>query len=109
MKIIRYGNYLLVIDTSFYLIFMVKLIQKTEVLKIQPGCNSIKSNEFVNLFRKKSVIINTGVPFQNEKKCTKRNRNQNKDEIQKFEANENADVKKNKETTVDFNYSSNNI
>ena len=69
----RYGNYHLVVDTHSDVILMMKLIQETGVFKIQPGCSSAEGNEFVNLFAKRSVIINTGVPLKNYKKCVRRN------------------------------------
>ena len=88
---------------------MVKLIQETKVFKIQPGCSSIEGSKFVDLFAKKSAIINAGVLLKNYKKRARGNWSQNKDKIDMFEADENVGVERNNGTTVGFDYRSDNM
>lgn len=52
---------------------MVKLIGKTNVFKIQPSYGNLEGSEFVDLFAKSSVFMNTRILLKNYKKCAKRN------------------------------------
>ncbi len=61
IEAIWYGNRHLVIDTYSDVILMVKLIQETEIFQIQLSHDSVEGSEFVNLFAKRSVIIDAGV------------------------------------------------
>ena len=88
---------------------MVKLIQKTKIFKIQPGCGSTKGSKFVDLFEKRYAIMNTGVLLKNYKKRAKKNWSQSKDETDIFEADENVGAEKNNGTIVDFDYESDNM
>lgn len=88
---------------------MVKLIQKTEVFKIQPGHGSIEGSEFVDLFTKRSAIMNTRVPLKNYKKRARENWSWSKDETDMFEADENAGVERNNGTIVDPDYGNDNM
>lgn len=90
----RYRNCHLVIDTYSDVIFMIKLIQETKVFKIQSGHSSTKGNEFVDLFAKRSVIINARILPKNYKKCVRRTWSQSKDGTNIFEVDENAGAKK---------------
>lgn len=63
----------------------------------------------MDLFAKKSTIINAEVLFKNYKKRIKRNQSQNKDKTDIFEANENANIEKNDETIINSDYISNNM
>lgn len=63
----------------------------------------------MNLFAKQFDIINAEILFKNSKKCIGRNQNQNKDETDMFEVDNNANIKKNNETIVDSDYSSNSM
>lgn len=54
-------------------IFMVKFIQKTDILEIWPGHSSPEGSEFVNLFAKSFTIMNTKVPLNYDKKRARRN------------------------------------
>lgn len=56
---IRHGNCHLIVDTRSDVILIIKLIQKTDVFGIQPGCGSPKGSKFVDLFAKSSAITNT--------------------------------------------------
>ncbi len=105
----RHRNRHSVVNTCSDVILMVKLIQETEIFKIQPGYNSAEGSEFVNFFAKGSAIINAGVPLKNYKKRVKRNWSQSKDKTDMFEADENAGAKRNNRTTVDSDYGSDNM
>lgn len=48
-----------IVDIRSDVIFILKLIQKTDVFKRQPGRNSRNSGEFVDLFAKNFAIMNT--------------------------------------------------
>lgn len=52
---------------------MIKLIKEINILKIKSGHVSSKKSEFVDLFAKSSIIMNTGVLPKNYKKLTKKN------------------------------------
>lgn len=69
----RHGNFYPIIDSRFNIILIVKLIQETNVFGIQSSYGNLKSSEFVDLFAKGSAIKNTGVLFNNYKKCSKDN------------------------------------
>lgn len=105
----RYGNRHLVVDTCSDVILMVKLIQETEVFKIQPNCGSAEGSEFVDLFAKGSAIINARVPLKNYKKRARENWSQSKDGTDMFETNKNAGAKRNNGTTIDSDYESDNM
>ncbi len=105
----RHGNCHSVVDTRSDVILMMKLIQETEVFKIQPGRGSVEGSEFVDLFAKGSGIINAGVPLKNYKKRVRGNQSQSKDGTDIFEADENTGIERNNRTTVDSDYGSNNM
>ncbi len=63
----------------------------------------------MDIFAKKSAIINTRVPLKNYKKYDRRNWSQNKNRTDIFETDDNAGVEKNNENIVNFDYSSDNI
>lgn len=60
----QHGNHYSVINSRSDVILMIKLIRKTDVFKIQPGCGSLDGSEFVDLFAQGSAVINTGIPFK---------------------------------------------
>ena len=89
---------------------MVKLIQETDVFGIQPGRGSLEGSEFVDLFAKSSVIMNTGVPLNNYKKHARGNWDQSKDGFNMFEVNEsNANVERDNGVTLDSDYDNDNM
>ncbi len=88
---------------------MVKLIQETEIFKIKPGCSSVEGSKFVNLFAKRSAIMNAGVSLRNYKKRVRKNWSQSKDKTDIFETDENTSVKRNNETIVNSDYASDNM
>ena len=90
-------------------ILIVKLIEETKVFEIQPSYVNTKGSEFVDLFLKKSAIINVRVLLQNYKNCIRRNWSLNKDRADMFESNKNASTKKNNGITVYSDYNSNNM
>ena len=63
----------------------------------------------MDLFAKRSAIINTRIPLKNYKKRTRRNWSESKDGTNIFEADKNAGAKKNNGTTIDFDYESDNM
>lgn len=69
----QYGNCHSIIDIHSNIILMVKLIQETEVFKIQPGCGSVEGNKFLDLFVQGFAIMNAGISFKNDKKCIRGN------------------------------------
>lgn len=75
-----------IVDTHLYIVLMLNLIQKTDIFGIQVGCDNSEGSEFVDLFAKSSVIINSDVPPNNYTKRAKRNSDQNKDGSVIFQA-----------------------
>lgn len=67
-SVTQHGNYYLVVDIHSDINFMVKLIQETVIFKIQLSYNIIEDSESINLFIKRSAIINTRILFKNYKK-----------------------------------------
>ena len=90
----------MVINTHFDTIFMMKLIQKTKILKIQPDYSGTKGSEFVDLFVKKSTIMNIKVLLKNYMKYAKRNLSQSKDKTNMFEINKNTSIEKKNRTVT---------
>ncbi len=72
-RVTRHGNCYSVVDIRSDVILMVKLIQETEVFKIQSSRGSIEGSDFVDLFAKRSAIMNARVPLKNYKKCAHKN------------------------------------
>ena len=100
-KATQHGNRHLVVDFHSDITFMVKLIGKTDVFKIQSAHDSSEGSEFVDLFAKGSALVNSKIPLKNYKMRAKRNYDQSKNRTDIFEGDENADAKRNNRTTVD--------
>ena len=77
----------MVINIYSDFIFMIKVIQEIIIFKIQSSCDNTKNNEFVDLFTKKSTIINAKVPLKIYKKSIRGNKSQSKYKINILEAN----------------------
>lgn len=66
--------------------------------------------EFVDLLIKAPAIINTGILLKNYKSYIRKNSNQSKDMSDLFVGDKNNTyTKKNNTTTIDFDYSHNNM
>lgn len=77
---------------------------------IQPDRDSPKGNEFVDLFAKGFVIMNTEIPPNNYKKCTKKNWDKSKNGSDIFETDKgNTNVERNNSSILNFDYDSNSI
>lgn len=100
----------MIIDTYFDIILIVKLIQETDIFKIQSNHGSIESSEFINLFDKGSTIMNAKVSFKNHKKHMRENWDQSKKRSNMFEKDKNsANIKKNDKIIPAYDDNSNSI
>ncbi len=88
---------------------MIKLIQKNEIFKIQLSRGNVEGSEFVDLFVKRSLIINARVPLKNYKKYAKGNWSESQYRTDMFEVDENAGTKRNDKTIIDSDYDINNM
>lgn len=108
--VIWHGNRHSIVDSHSNVIFIVKLIQKTDVFGIQPGYCSPKSSESGNFFAKSFAIINIGVPLNNLKKHARKNWDQSKNWSNILKLDEgNANVERNNGVTLDSDYDSDNM